>query len=110
MLFHFIFQAIFDIGTYEELLERRTIPDYLYSDDSDDELAKSTPHRVSSSTDVTSSNGNGNGISTNPFRKQMDDEQALRRNRRRSIHKFIQEQHSIEDDIGKGSVVYVCFF
>ena len=111
-LFNFVvIQEIFDIGTYEELVERRTIPDYLYSDDEDDDVPKcdesTTPTPTATCDDSTTSATSENGCSTNPFRRQMADEEKMKRNRRKSIHKFIREQQSVDDDIGKH---FYCIF
>ncbi len=58
-------------------MERRTIPDYLYSEDEDDDVTRcngsngdDVTKRHDESNPVT--NGNGNGT-TNPFRKQIDE-------------------------------------
>jgi hypothetical protein len=129
---YFTIQEIFDIGTYEELVERRTIPDYLYSDDEDEDIPKNDESTnngdltatnngdltatnngdliATSNGDLTTTNNGDlttssktteNGGSTNPFRRQMEEEEKMKRNRRKSIHKFIREQKSIDDDIGK---------
>jgi hypothetical protein len=58
-------------------------------------------------TPAAGSNGSGREAfpevtSTNPFRqKGLSEEEKLKRNRRRSIHRKIREQQSIDDDIGK---------
>jgi hypothetical protein len=128
---YFTIQEIFDIGTYEELVERRTIPDYLYSDDEDEDIPKNDESTnngdltATNNGDLTTTNNgdltttnNGslttssktteNGGSTNPFRRQMEEEEKMKRNRRKSIHKFIREQKSIDDDIGK-TLMYKSF-
>jgi hypothetical protein len=128
---YFTIQEIFDIGTYEELVERRTIPDYLYSDDEDEDIPKNDESTnngdltATNNGDLTTTNNgdltttnNGslttssktteNGGSTNPFRRQMEEEEKMKRSRRKSIHKFIREQKSIDDDIGK-TLMYKSF-
>ncbi len=84
--------SFFILRTYEELLARHTIPDYLYQSDEDD--LTHIPDEISK-TDNCETISNGN---TNPFKKYNSSNKE--KSRRRSIHKYIREQQSIDDDIG----------
>ena len=91
------------------MVERRTIPEYLCSDEEEEELSRNgngtsstTPTSTTTTTTTmikTPESCHDTG-STNPFRRQMDEEEKLKRNRRRSVHKKIREQQSIDDDVG----------